>query len=131
MEINTIMGIDRKSNAALLKMIGERFLQARLNEGLEQQELADKAGVNVSTVQSLEGGKRSVGMLKVLAVMRALGKLHEIENFMPEPPVKSAALLTARNEKRKRVSKSKSKKEPSTGFEWNKTIRQLNGNKDR
>lgn len=131
MEINIIMELERKSNAAILEMIGKRFLQARLNEGLEQQELADKAGVNVSTVQGLEGGKRSVGMLKVLAVMRALGKLHEIDNFMPEPPIKSASLLTSRNEKRKRVSKPKGEKEQTTGFEWNNTIAELGGNKDK
>ncbi|WP_445947196.1 helix-turn-helix domain-containing protein [Shewanella sp.] len=125
------MELDRKSNTAILEVIGKRFLQARLNEGLEQLELADKAGVNVSTVQSLESGKRSVGMIKVLAVMRALGKLHEIDNFMPEPPIKSASLLTARNQKRKRVSKPKGEKEPSTGFKWNKTISQLHGDKDK
>ncbi len=131
MEINTIMDFDRRSNAAILEMIGKRFLQARLNEGLEQQELADKAGVNVSTVQGLEGGKRSVGMLKVLAIMRALGKLHEIDNFMPEPPIKSASLLTTRNEKRKRVSKTKGDKEPSPGFTWNKQIRKSHGGKGK
>lgn len=125
------MELDRKSNAAILEMIGKRFLQVRLNEGLEQQELADRAGVNVSTVQSLEGGKRSVGILKMLAVMRALGKLHEIDNFMPEPPIKSASLLTTRNEKRKRVSKTKNKNERVAGFEWNKKIQDLHGNKDK
>ncbi len=116
------MDLYRKNNGAILKIIGNRFLQARLNEGIEQRELADKAGVNVSTIQNLEGGKRSVGMLKVLAVMRALGKLHEIDNFMPEPPIKSSSLLTKRNEKRKRVSKHKSREEQATGFEWKKTI---------
>lgn len=131
MSINIIMELDRKSNAAILEMIGKRFLQVRLNEGLEQQELADRAGVNVSTVQSLEGGKRSVGILKMLAVMRALGKLHEIDNFMPEPPIKSASLLTTRNEKRKRVSKTKNKNERVAGFEWNKKIQDLHGNKDK
>ncbi|WP_187306137.1 helix-turn-helix domain-containing protein [Pseudoalteromonas piscicida] len=110
------------SNAAILEMIGKRFLQARLNEGIDQRELADKAGVNVSTIQNLESGKRSVGLIKVLAVIRALGKLHEIDNFMPEPPIKSAALLTTRNIKRKRVSKPKDEKEPSSGFVWNKMI---------
>jgi len=116
------MELDRMSNAAILEMIGKRFLQARLNEGIDQRELADKSGVNVSTIQNLESGKRSVGMIKMLAVMRALDKLHEIDNFMPEPPIKSASLLTTRNIKRKRVSKPKCEKEPSTGFVWNKII---------
>ncbi|MCO7204826.1 helix-turn-helix domain-containing protein [Pseudoalteromonas sp. CnMc7-37] len=114
------MELERKSNAAILEMIGKRFLQARLNEGLDQREVAVKAGVNVSTIQNLESGKHSVGMIKVLAVMRALGKLHEIDNFMPEPPIKSASLLTTRNIKRKRVTKPKGEKESSTGFVWNK-----------
>lgn len=122
MGVDSFMDLYRKSNGAILKIIGNRFLQARLNEGIEQRELADKAGVNVSTIQNLEGGKRSVGMLKVLAVMRVLGKLHELDNFMPEPPIKSSSLLTKRNEKRKRVSKPKSREEQVTGFEWNKTI---------
>lgn len=116
------MELDRMSNAAILEMIGKRFLQARLNEGIDQRELSDKAGVNVSTIQNLESGKRSVGMIKVLAVMRALDHLNEIDNFMPEPPIKSASLLTTRNIKRKRVSKPKGEKEPSSGFVWNKMI---------
>lgn len=122
MEFSNIMKLDRMSNAAILEMIGKRFLQARLNEGLEQLDLAEKAGVNVSTVQGLEQGKRSVGMLKVLAVLRALGKLHEIENFMPEAPIKSASLITARNKPRKRIGKTKVDNNISTGFKWNKTI---------
>ena len=120
--ISHIMEIGRMSNQAILVMLGERFLQVRLNEGLEQIELAEKAGVNVSTVQSLENGKRSVGLEKIIAILRALDKLHELDNFMPKPPVRSASLLTNKNQVRKRVSKRKEDKQDTEPFQWNKSI---------
>lgn len=116
------MNFERMSNNAIMMEIGQRFVLARLNEGLEQVELAENAGVNVSTVQSLEGGKRSVGLEKIIAILRALGKLHEMDNFMPKPPVRSASLLTTKNQVRKRAAKSKKHTPSVEPFEWNTVI---------
>lgn len=114
----------RMSNKAIAVMIGERFTLARINEGLEQTELAEKAGVNVSTVQSLESGKRSVGLEKVIAILRALDKLHELDNFIPAPPIRAASLLTTKNQLRKRVRKNKSQSQESTQpFAWRRIIK--------
>lgn len=130
MRINNIMNAERMNNKAIMAEIGQRFVLARLNEGLEQIELADKAGVNVSTVQSLEGGKRSVGLEKIIAILRALGKLHELDNFMPKPPVRSASLLTTKNQVRKRATTGKKKKSGNEPFEWNKVIPQTDNTKE-
>lgn len=124
------MNLERMNNKAIMLEIGQRFLLARLNEGLEQIELADKAGVNVSTVQSLEGGKRSVGLEKVIAILRALGKLHELDNFMPKPPVRSASLLTTKNQVRKRAAARRKKKFGNEPFEWNKVIPPIENTKE-
>lgn len=130
MLISNIMKLEKMNNKAIMMEMGQRFLLARLNEGLEQIELADKAGVNVSTVQSLEGGKRSVGFEKIIAILRALGKLHELDNFMPKPPVRSTSLLTTKNQVRKRAAKGKKKHSSNEPFEWNKVIPHTDNTKD-
>lgn len=119
------MNFERASTKAIMKEVGQRFVQARLNEGLEQIELADSAGVNVSTVQSLESGKRSVGLEKIIAILRALGKLHELDSFMPKPPIRSASLLTTKNQVRKRAAKKKKDKSVNEPFVWNKVLSEV------
>lgn len=124
------MNFERVNNKTIMVEIGQRFLLARLNEGMEQTELAEKAGVNVSTVQSLEGGKRSVGLENIVAILRALGKLHELNNFMPKPPVRSTSLLSTKNQVRKRAAKGKKNHSSNEPFEWNKVIPHTDNTKD-
>lgn len=57
--------------------IGAIVRQARLAQGLRQDQLAAAAGVGVRFLVELEGGKPTVRLDKVLAVLNALGlRLH-------------------------------------------------------
>jgi y4mF family transcriptional regulator len=55
------------------EQIGALVRQARLSQGLRQDQLAAAAGVGVRFLVELEGGKPTVRLDKVLAVMDALG----------------------------------------------------------
>lgn len=61
--------------------IGGRLLGARLEEGLTQKALADRAEVSQSAIALWEAGKRMPGVEELLRLARVLGK--EIGDFMP------------------------------------------------
>jgi y4mF family transcriptional regulator len=56
-----------------VKEIGFVVRQARLAQGLRQDQLAAAAGVGLRFLVELERGKPSVRLVKVLAVLDALG----------------------------------------------------------
>lgn len=53
--------------------IGALVRQARLAQGLRQEQLAAAAGVGLRFLVELERGKPTVRLVKVLAVLEALG----------------------------------------------------------
>ena len=94
------MSIDHLSNQHILEQIGTRFLAARLNKNITQQELAKLSGVNEKTISNLEKGAKSVGILNMIAILRALDLLDQLNSFMPEPPPRAAALLKTEKKRR-------------------------------
>lgn len=56
-----------------VEQIGTVIRQARLAQGLRQDQLAAAAGVGVRFLVELERGKPTVRLAKVLAVLDALG----------------------------------------------------------
>ena len=68
-----------------VEQIGTVIRQARLAQGLRQDQLAAVAGVGVRFLVELERGKPTVRLGKVLAVLDALGCRLEIA----PPPVPS------------------------------------------
>lgn len=63
--------------------IGAVIRQARLDQGLRQDQLAAAAGVGLRFLVELERGKPTVRLAKVLAVLNALGRRLEVT---PRPP---------------------------------------------
>lgn len=54
--------------------LSEHVKSLRKQEGLTQQELADRAGVGIHFVRDLEQGKKTLQMDKVNAVLRLFGE---------------------------------------------------------
>ena len=114
------MDFEHISNQQILKEIGARFQMARLNENLSKLVLAERSGVTEKTISNLEKGAKSVGLLKVIAILRALNLLDQMDSFMPEPPPRAAQLLKNKKSLRQRASRQpKHKEQPvSTDEAW-------------
>ncbi|AUM11031.1 helix-turn-helix domain-containing protein [Ketobacter alkanivorans] len=87
------MSISHLSNQKVLEWLGERFRATRLSQNITMVDLAEKAGITERTLYNLENGTKSVGLLNVVAVLRALGKLEELDQFLPAPPPRAEALV--------------------------------------
>ncbi len=76
------------SNAELVRMLGRRFKAYRIKCCLTQSEMSEQSGVSVPTIRSFENGRLANISLQVLmALMRAVGQLEQIDGILPEIPV--------------------------------------------
>jgi len=92
-----------RTNKALLREVGTRVQDLRLNQNLSQEQVAAAAGVGRSTVVRLEAGQ-SVTLLNFVQVLRALGALEELEGFLPEAGASPLQLLALKGKRRRRAS---------------------------
>jgi len=97
------MSIYGQSDKAILRDLGTRLRQARLRRNLSQQELADRAGVNRTTVSEFERGA-STSTLTLVQVLRALEMLDELTGFVPDPGPSPLDLARRQGRQRQRAS---------------------------
>ena len=75
------------SNAEILRLIGARLKQYRLNLNVTQKEMAEQCGISLPTVQKMEAGtSRNISFSILLKVMRYLGIIENIDRLVPEQP---------------------------------------------
>ena len=73
-----------------------------------QQELAIRAGVSLFTVAQIERGK-PVSIIMLLAVLRVLRLLNNLDMFLPELGISPIKMLELHGKKPKRVRLKKQK----------------------
>ena len=90
------------SNTEIILEMGSRLKDFRLRKKLTQQQLAERAGVSLFTVAQIERGKPvSVSML--IAVMRVLRLLDNLELLLPRQEVSPIELLKLQGKKPQRI----------------------------
>lgn len=90
------------SNTEIILEMGSRLKDFRLGKKLTQQQLAERAGVSLFTVAQIERGKPvSVSML--IAVMRVLRLLDNLELLLPRQEVSPIELLKLQGKKPQRI----------------------------
>ncbi|MGQ9425216.1 helix-turn-helix domain-containing protein [Gilvimarinus sp. F26214L] len=94
-----------------------RLRQARLNAELTQKELAERSGVALNTIGRLELGKISPTLASIIAILRALGLIEQLDSFLPPPPPSPLRQVQGGSPKQ-RVRKSKKLRKPSAGWKW-------------
>ena len=71
------------TDKAILKELGSRIRDQRLNFNITQTNLAIQAGVSIKVIQNIEYGKTAT-ITGFLRVMRALKSLGYLDDFLPK-----------------------------------------------
>ncbi len=82
--------------------LGHRIKSLRLRKNVTQQQLAEATSLSLNSIKSLESGRGKLTTL--IAVLRELGVLHDLDNFIPEPGISPLQLARMRGKKRQRAS---------------------------
>lgn len=98
------MSIYGMSDRAILREMGRRLNRKRLDKNVSQQELAEMAGLNRTTVSEIEQGK-PFAMLTFIQILRALDALDELDSLLPDPGISPLQLAKMKGKVRRRASK--------------------------
>lgn len=90
------------TDKAIVEEIGGRLRTLRLRRNLTQQQVAEAALLSLNTIKALETGKGKLSAL--IAVLRELGALDGLDNFLPEPPISPLQLAKLQGKQRRRAS---------------------------
>ena len=89
------------TDQAIAQTLGQRLEQRRLAANKPQKELAQELGIAEGTYRSAVQGKAKLEVL--IGIMRSLGCLEELDNFLPPQPFSPMALLKLEGKKRQRA----------------------------
>lgn len=84
-------------------LVGEKLKGLRLSRNLDQRTLAERAGVSVRALRSLESGQGS-SLSTLVSVVRALGRQEWLNTIAPVATINPLA-LTREAQPRKRASR--------------------------
>lgn len=97
------MNFNEISDSAILTELGDRMRQERLNQNRTQTEIAETARVGLNVVKRLEGGEGCT-LASLVRILRVLGKVDELDSFLPAPGVSPIELARLAGRKRKQAS---------------------------
>jgi len=95
------MNYQAMSNTAIAAELGNRLEHLRLERNMTQIALADEIGITAKSYRQLiaGGGK----LENMIAALRALNCLNQLDNFLPEPPPSPLEQLKLRGKQRQRA----------------------------
>lgn len=100
----TNINMHEYTDKAILIELGDFVKATRLEQNKTQQQLADLAGVNRSTIVQIENGSGAT-MLSFIQVLRALEQLDLFGSFQIKPVISPLLLAKQEIQKRKRATK--------------------------
>jgi len=107
------MNYQAMTNTAIAAELGNRLERLRLERNMTQMALADEIGITAKSYRQLiaGGGK----LENMIAALRALNCLSQLDNFLPEPPPSPLEQLKLRGKQRQRarITKYPSASEPA------------------
>jgi putative transcriptional regulator len=105
------------SDDAVLKEVGIRLAQYRLNQDKTQAVLSEEAGVSNRTLLRAENG-HSIQSSNLIRILRALKLLENINALIPEPVVSPLQQLKLQGKKRQRASSKSVETKQKTTWAW-------------
>lgn len=97
------MDIYSMTNESIIKMLGERVQQKRLNKNMTQEDLAKKSGISRRAIYLLESG-HTVTISTFISILRGLNALEEIESFLPQTKLSPIQLAKLEGRARQRAT---------------------------
>ena len=92
----------------LVQMLGERFKDYRMRSKMRQKDVAERAGLTISTVRKFENGLApNLSISTFLLLMKAIGCINALDGLMPELP-ESPYMIDDKGKKVQRVRHKKS-----------------------
>lgn len=99
-------------------LLAKRIRQVRLNANISQKEMASEAGISLATYNHFENGKNtSIRLKSVIAILRKLDLLDNIDLLVPEPEVSPRQIAKLQGKKRQRASGQRSPQQESSDEE--------------
>ncbi|MCO5936476.1 helix-turn-helix domain-containing protein [Mucilaginibacter sp. RB4R14] len=90
------------SDKGVLNLIGQFIQETRLQQNKTQQQVADSAGINRSTVGQIEKGNGGT-LLSLLQILRVLEQLPVLQSFKTEQKISPLQLAKLEQQKRQRA----------------------------
>jgi len=109
--------LDDSSDEAILKELGNRIVQYRLNRNLTQNALAVEAGVSKRTVIRSEQGHSTQGS-NLIRILRALDLLQNLEALIPPPVASPMQQAKMQGKMRKRASSKTDAAKTKEPWSW-------------
>lgn len=93
------------SDVALQAIVGQFIQQSRIRQNKNQQQVADAAGINRSTLSQIENGRGGT-LLSLIQILRVLNQASFLKVFQVEEKASPMYLAKMEMKKRKRVRKT-------------------------
>lgn len=110
---------DYLNDESVLKELGQRLSQLRLNRNLTQESVAKNAGITRPTIVRLENGLPT-DLVSFIRVLRALGLMNSIDALVPPQstsPIEIARMEQKKKQRRRARKPTKSRSE-ETVWKW-------------
>jgi len=82
--------------------LGDRIKALRLRKNITQKALAEATSLSLNAIKALESGRGKLST--IIAVLRELGALEQLDNFIPEPAISPLQLAKMQGKVRERAS---------------------------
>ena len=96
----SILGVNTDDD--ILAEIGNRLREYRLQQNTEMADVASRTGLNRNTILNAEAG-RNPRFSTVVKLLRAYGRLENLDAFLPPPNISPLELRRTRGRVRKRA----------------------------
>lgn len=103
------------SDAAIARQLGERLEQLRLEANIPQKDLAAELGISEGTYRSAIKGRARLEV--IIGILRVLGKLDQVDQFLPPTPFSPMERLKLEGKKRQRARAPK-RSDPEEEVTW-------------
>ena len=102
-----------QTDSSLLQMLGGFIKAKRLQLNKTQQQVADAAGVDRTTLLKMENGA-GANMLSFIQILRAISELPVLQHFEVNEPISPILLAKMMQQKKQRASSAKNNLPPLT-----------------